>query len=461
VTLHSLLGLGFANVFMLGVGACLLWCVRGWRSWAEFARLSGLAYMLGVAALGVALTIELVVGIPFSLGVVLPTGGLLGAAGLVAGRALGRTRPGLVHGRPAGLSLVAAAYGALVVVYLEALFRAARMSPLSAWDAWAFWVPKAKAIYFFGDLDAQFFSQLPNPTYPPLLPALEAMTFLFMGGPDVVTLHVQFWFFLCGFAAAVVGLLSPRVPQLLLWPTLVIVLVSPRVVNRALEPQADFLLDYLFALTALLVALWLVERRTWLLVAASLFLAAAMLTKREGQMLVACVVVAALAASFRDRRWVWPRLALAVAGALSLAVPWRIWFSSRGLTGEFPDAGLFGLFENLDRFWPALEFVSRAVIDPGLWLVVLPLAAAAIALAFLGGARVLPVYAALVYGLAIAGFTWVLWSFTELELPFVQDEGVNPIVRLACSLVILSAAIVPLLLNAAWRGTDRAWSEPD
>ena len=60
----------------------------------------------------------------------------------------------------------------------------------------------------------------------------------------------------------------------------------------------------------------------------------------------------------------------------------------------------------------------------------------------------------LVYGLAVVGFVWVLWSFTELEVPFVQDEGVNPIVRLCGSLVILSAGLVPLLLEAAWRGAD-------
>jgi hypothetical protein len=48
----------------------------------------------------------------------------------------------------------------------------------------------------------------------------------------------------------------------------------------------------------------------------------------------------------------------------------------------------------------------------------------------------------------------VLWSYTELPLPFVQDEGVNPIVRLCGSLVLLSAGLVPLLLDAAWRGGD-------
>jgi hypothetical protein len=61
-----------------------------------------------------------------------------------------------------------------------------------------------------------------------------------------------------------------------------------------------------------------------------------------------------------------------------------------------------------------------------------------------------------VYGLALAGFTWGIWSFTELEVPIEQDEAINPVVRLSASLVVLSAALAPLLLDAAWRGTDRA-----
>jgi hypothetical protein len=339
------------------------------------------------------------------------------------------------------------------------VFRAGRLAGLSNWDGWAFWVPKAKAIYYFGGLDEQFFRELANPSYPPLVPALEAAAFEQMGSADTVTLHVQFWFFLAGFVAAVVGLLAPRVPSLLLWPFLLFVLVAPRVVTRTLEPQADFLLDYFFAVAALLVALWLLEQRPWQLVAASLFLAGAVLTKREGQLLAVSVLVAALVASWGTRRFAWPRIAGAGASVLVLALPWRIWFTSRDLRGDLPGTGVLGLFDHLDRPWPALRSVLVAVSDFQVWLLVLPLAAIAVGLAFVAGARVLPTYAALVYGLALAGFVWVLWSFTELELPFVQDEGVNPIVRLTGSLVVLSAALVPLLLDAAWRGTDRATGE--
>lgn len=454
MTVRALLGLAVANLVVLGAGTCLLWGVRGLRSWAEVARLSGLAYTVGVAALGVASTIELVVGLPFGVVTILLTCLALAVAGLVVGQLLGRPPPLRRGERVRGLGLVAASYVALVGVYAEALFRAGRLAPLSNFDGWAFWVPKAKAIYFFGGLDEQFFRELANPTYPPLVPALEAAAFHAMGSADPVTLHVQFWFFLTGFVAAVAGLLAPRVHAALLWPVLLLVLVAPRVVARSLEPQADFLLDYFFALAALLVALWLVDRRAWQLSLASLFLAGAMLTKREGQLLAACIVVAALAASWGARRRAWPRILLAAGCAIALALPWRLWFASRDLTGELPTSGALGLFDHLDRPWPALQSVVEALFDTGLWLLALPLALVAIVLALVGGARVLPTYAALLYGLAAAGFVWALWSFTELELPYEQDEGVNLLVRLCGSLVILSAALLPLLLDAAWRGAD-------
>jgi hypothetical protein len=454
MTIRSLLGLAIGNLIALGAGSSLLWGARGLRSWVELARLSGLAYLIGVATLGIALTVELVAGIPFGLVTVMLTCLVLAAAGLVLGGLFGRAPPPLRGGDSQGMGLIAASYGALVIVYVEALFRAGRLAPLSNYDGWAFWVPKAKAIYLLGGLDEQFFRELPNPTYPPLVPALEAAAFQAMGSADVVTLHVQFWCFLTGFVAAVAGLLAPRVHAALLWPVLLLVLVAPRIVARSLEPQADFLLDYFFVLAALLVALWLVDRRAWQLGVASLFLAGAMSTKREGQLLTACVMVAALAASWGARRFAWPRILLAGGCALALTVPWRIWFSSRGLTGEFPTSGFLGLFEHLDRPWPALQSVVKALLDYELWLLVLPLTGLAITLAFVAGARVLPVYATLVYGFAAAGFVWVLWSYTELPLPFVQDEGVNPIVRLCGSLVLLSAGLVPLLLDAAWRGGD-------
>ena len=454
MSVRALLGLVAFNAMLLVVGMTVLAVLLGRRSPHELVRTSGLAYMLGVALVGVSLSIELPLGIPFSFATIVLTCVALAGGAVAARPLLARWRPPPSPDRMAGGGLVAVSFGVLIVVCLEAMFRAGRLASLSAWDAWAFWVPKAKAIYFFGGLDEQFFRELPNATYPPLLPALEASAFHFMGSADVVTLHLQFWFFACGFVAAVAGLLAPRVPALLLWPFLLLVLVSPRVVGRNLEPQADFLLDYFFALAVALVALWLVDREPWLLATASVFMAAALLTKREGLLLVACILVAALVGSIRDWRYSWPRLALTGAVAVALALPWRIWFTSRDLTGELPSAGVLALFEEPGRGWPAFESAVSAVFDYDLWLLAVPFVGVAVVLAFLAGGRVLPVYALTLYGLTIAGLTWVLWTFTELDLSETQDEGVNPVVRLSASLVVASAALVPLLLDVAWRGAQ-------
>lgn len=460
MTVRALAGLAAYNGFLLCVGLAVVAAIRGWRSWPDLIRIAGAAYLLGVALVGVVLTIELVVGVPFTLASVVLTGaGLVGIA-LVLRAPLARWRPGLTPESRRGLGLVSAAFGLLVIVCLEALFRAGRLAGLSAWDAWAFWVPKAKAIYFFGGLDEQFFRELANPTYPPLVPALEASAFHFMGSADVVTLHLQFWFFACGFAAAVAGLLAPRVSPLLLWPFLLLVLVAPRVAGRNLDPQADFLLDYFFAIAALLFALWLIEREPWLLVSASILMAGALLTKREGLMLVACLAVATAVGSWRRYRFAWPRLGFAVGVAALSAIPWRIWVSSRDLTGDLPAAGLLALFDHFDRAGPAFESAIATLFDYDLWLVIVPLVLVAVAAAYLGGARVLPTFTLTLYALVTAGLTWVLWAFTELELPFVQDEAVNPVVRLSASLVVTSAALVPLLLEAAWRGTETAETRP-
>ena len=75
---------------------------------------------------------------------------------------------------------------AAVVVVLEAGFRAARIHGLSAWDAGAFWVPKAEALFFTGEFDAAHFGTLPNPSYPPLVPILQASAFALMGSANVI-----------------------------------------------------------------------------------------------------------------------------------------------------------------------------------------------------------------------------------------------------------------------------------
>ncbi len=448
MTVRAILGLVVLNGFVLAVGSTVLFAVRGWRSWGELARLGGLAYLVGAAACGCLWVAELVVGVPFTAVTVVVTGLALAAIAVAIGWRLGRRlpprpRPALPHWPPS-----TALFAASTVVLLEALFRVGRLRALFEYDAWAFWVPKAKAIYFFHGLDEHFFSTLPGPSYPPLVPALEAASFQFMGRADEVTLHLEFWFLFAGFVAAIVGLLSRRVPPLLLWPPLLLALVAPQAIGRVLQPQGDLLLDEFVGCAALLLALWLLDRERWQLVSATILLAGAMVTKREGFLLAACLLVAAFAATVRDRR-VWPGLAIAGVLAFLPSVPWRIWFETHGLSSDAPEAGGTGLFHHLGRAWPSLQLTLRVLFTYDLWLLVAPLAVLAVAAAFLAGRAVLAVYSGLVLVFGVAGFTWITWSFPSL--PITENPALNPVIRSVGALVIISAGLVPLLLASAWR----------
>jgi hypothetical protein len=240
VTVRALLGLFFLNGVILLAGFGLLAAIRGVEPWRALARLSGLAYLVGLAAVGVLLVTELVLGVPFGVASVLCTALAVAAAGLgVRLRRGGGLREPSVRISP----LLTAAGAALAIVYLEAFFRSGRLALLAGWDPMGFWVPRAKAIYFFGGLDEQLFRELPNASYPPLIPALEAAAFEFMGSADTETLHLLFWFPLAAFIAAVAGLLAPRVPALLLWPPLLLVALTPELVDRALIQMDDIVLD--------------------------------------------------------------------------------------------------------------------------------------------------------------------------------------------------------------------------
>lgn len=452
MTIRAIVGLFVYNVVILAAGAGLLWGLRGWRWWTDFVRLAGVGYMLGVASLSVLLTLELVLGIPITLATLLLTCAAPIAAGLVVGRARGYGSPAL---RPPGwrfpgLSLFAAFFVAGIVVYFETLFRAGRLASIgSEWDSWAFWIPKAEAIYRFGRLEPEFLAQLPSSqAYPPGLSTLQAGAFHAMGSADSVTLHLQYWFLAIGFAAAVAGLLARRVHQAIVYPVLLLVLVAPTIVERVAVAYSDVPLAYQVALAALLLALWLDEQRGWQLAAAAVLLSGAMLTKREGILLAACVLIAAFVATVHDRRTLWKPLAVAGAVAFALSLPWRIWFTAHGLPSDAPDAGYLGAFGYLERVWPSLELVVTTFFDPDRWLLVSVLATVSVVLAALAGAWRLSVYVTVFLGAAIAASTWAIWS--NVTLPFTQEDFANPIVRLSSSPIAALAVLTPLLLARAW-----------
>ena len=449
MTIRAILGLVVLNLFVLGVGSGILWGIRGWRSVIEFVRLSGVAYLLGVASLFIVFTLELVLGIPLTQVTIAVTGACLVGAGVLLSRR--RSEQGLGRELAAqsglNLSITTAVFVGAAVVYFAALFRAGRLSDL-AWDVWASWVPKAKAIYYSGEIDPELFASLPGAAYPPGLPALNAAAFHAMGSVDAATLHLQYWFFGVGFVAAIFGLLVDRVRSVILIPLLLLLLLMPDIRNRATDLYGDIPLGYLVAVSALLVLLWIQDSQTWKLVAASILLGGAMLTKREGILFALCIVAAAFAATFRQRRAAWPRIAAAGAAAFALALPWRVWFTLEDLPSDAPESGYLGVLDNLDRAWPSHELVLRTLFDYDLWLLIPTLTIAGAALAFIVGARREAVFTLVFLGASIVGSAWTFWSNPSLAIG--TDEGL--VNRVVGTPTLAIAAILPLLLELAWRG---------
>jgi hypothetical protein len=453
MTIRAIAGLAVLNVLLAAVGCALLCALRPETTRRELLRLAGVAYLLGVAALMVALTVLIVVGIPVTLlSTVLVGVALFAASVFSARRRRGRSD---VPTYTAGLSIWSGALLALLAVCLEAVFRKGRLQGLIEFDGWDSWGPRAKALYHFGHLDPHFLQGLPGGSYPPGLPALLATGLHATGSADVVTLHLQYWFLGVGFVAAVLGLLATRVTPLLLLPFALIVFVLPDIRSRSVDMYGDLPLGFLVAAAALLVALWLDERRRWQLPAASLLLAAAALTKREGVILAGCVVVAALAASSDRVRRDWPRLAAVFLAALGATFLWQIWLWTHGLPGNGPSGGLHFLTDGR-RGWDTLHVVTKNLFTFDLWLLSLTIAIAAIALCLLVRVWRLALYFGVLIVALVLGCTVILWSDPNLQL-----TDVNVVSRLVGTVVLTVVAFTPLALQRAWdAGEPRAAAAP-
>jgi hypothetical protein len=450
MTVRALGGLLVFNLFILGVGAGLLWGARGWRWWTDLVRLVGVAYLLGLSALMVLMTLEIVIGIPVALATILLNGFGLAALGVAAGRLRRLPLPGL---RPPGwrfpgISVFEALFLAGIVVYFEGLFRADRLAGVAReWDSWAFWVPRAKELYLSGRLGPDFLLLLEQgSSYPPGLATIQAGAFHAMGSADTATLHVQYWFLALGFAAAVIGLFAQRVHHAIVFPLLLAFLVAPSVLDWITTVYADIPLGYLVAVAALLIVLWIEERESWQLAAATVLLSGAVLTKREGVLFAACLLLAAFVASFAHRRQLWRRLFAAGLIVLAAALPWRIWFLAHDLPGDGPEAGYLGAFSNLERIWPSLRFVVATFFDEDLWSFAPVVVAAAIALALLARAWTVSLYAGAFLVVALVASGWVFWSNVSLGLN--QDEWA--VRRLTGTTLLVLAVLTPLLLQRAW-----------
>jgi hypothetical protein len=451
MTVRAIAGLAGFNILLTVLGSGILAALRRGTTRKELLRLAGVSYLLGVAALMVALTLLLVLGIPVNLLSTVLAGAVLFAATSLLRRRR-RTPSGPRRPEPRAWALVSvwsAPLLGLLAVCLEAVFRKGRLQGLIEFDGWDSWGPRTEALYHFGHLDPHFLSGLPGGSYPPGLPALLATGLHAIGSADVVTLHVQYWFLGVGFVAALVGLLSQRVAPLLLLPFVLTIFVMPDIRSRSVDMYGDLPLGFLVATAALLIALWLEERGEWQLPAASLLLAGAALTKREGVILAGCVVVAGLAASSDRVRKDWPRLLAVLVAAGAATLVWQIWLWAEALPGNGPSGGLHFLTDGR-RGWDSFKVVEKNLFTFDLWLLSLTLAIAAVGLCLLVRIWRPAVYLAALITASLLGCTLILWSDANLQL-----TDINVVSRLVGTVALAVVALAPLVLQLAWDAEER------
>ena len=444
----NLLGLLAANALFLAAGFGVRRIV-GSTHGARTASGVALTYLVGVASFGVLAQLLLVAGLALTRAEVILLALLLLGAGL-----LRRPRtatpwpdPATRRGWETLLGLFAAAV--LVAVGVQSLFE-----PLAAWDAWAFWVPKAKSIVLFNGLDPHFFAAGPattNADYPLLLPAVESTDFRFMGHFDTQVVHVQFWLVLVAFLGALPALLRDQVRPVLLRSLVVVLACAPGLALHAESAYADVPLAVFVALAGVLGWRWLVLREPAALRLFAVFAAAALATKVEGRLFVAALVLSLASIAARDsvRRSCEPLAAGLVAAVVGL-VPWWTWMHVHGVHGAY-HADLAGLGSHVHRVGPALASLLGHGLDPLQWLVVLPSGAAALLLAswWRTDRRTAVLVSStflLSLGLLVATYWATPYAF-ETHLRTSAD-------RVVIAPVLLVAVLTPVLLESVLRTTD-------
>ena len=240
---------------------------------------------------------------------------------------------------------------------------------------------KGKALYLLGWADPALFAaaaaEPAHRDYPLLVPSLEAVASRAMGAFDPRLIHLQFLLIAVAGIAALHGLLRDRVQPWLLWPFLVALVAAPAVSGQLLTAYADIPLAFFVAAGLLAAARWIDEPEARTLALATLFFAAACLTKNEG---IVFVVSAYLGLLLATRRWK-PLLLSALAVELVL-LPWQLWLAIHHIHSDTAIS-----VDSLDLGHPGIgPSAFRGLLDRAFsfheWPLLLPLFLVALALAF-------------------------------------------------------------------------------
>jgi hypothetical protein len=445
-----------ANALMLVAGIGMLPLLGVARSWRLLLFRSGLGYLCGILLVGIVSAHLALVHVSFGW---IGLGSLAGLSlGFCIWRLNGTERPG--WRRPDWID--AAGFAALVALILD-YGRAFRVAPLNRYDAWAIWALKGHALYAFGWADPVVFAgasyRFANLDYPLLIPSVEAVDFRAMGAFDTRLLHVQFLLFLVAALLALFALLRDRVPSLVLWLSLFALALAPAVFDQLLTAYADLPLALVFGVGVAAAGRWVITNERWPLVLATFCFAGALLTKNEGSLFVLAVFLGLLAAAHTR----WRALAVAASADILLLLPWRIYVHShhlRDINYSLGDSFDYGHVHSRLGVGPiAFRALAGQMLDPQQWGLLMLIFAALLAVALLAGLRALPLFALVWTFVAWLGLSWI-YVISHFEYSSYLDSTKD---RIVSSIVVGSAALVPLLAAESWvrlsaRGRARARS---
>jgi hypothetical protein len=453
---RELAGLLLANALLLPIGVSVALLVGAIRSRWELVTRLGLAYLAGLAVVGVTAATMAVARIPVGRAALVVLALASVAVALPRLRRLHRRTVMRTHARTRSDVLLPLVGLSAVAAILLRAWPAFVSAPIEEWDAWAIWALKGRALYELGLADPAFFASASNThsAYPLLIPALEAIQFRAMGTFDPQAIHIQFLLIGVALVAGIGGALYDLASPWLLWPSLVAIATAPAVLGELLTAYADIPLAAFFAVGTAAAARWLVSNERWALAAASLLYAAALLTKYEAMVFVACAflaLVAALAHRRELRARGKPLVPAAVAAATPLAV-WRVYVAAYDLETGHAGPGDFAFQSEI--FVIALRRLIGETLDVTSWgyLVVASVIALVGASLTRGDGRSLALF-----GMIVVSVPLVALALNYAASPTPHDWYLATSAdRVVSSLVLAGAALVPLLGTQALRPHDMA-----
>lgn len=277
-------------------------------------------------------------------------------------------RPGRQHVSPhAANTWAARAISCVAVAVLGACLLmvsvAAIGQPLTVWDSWVLWGMRARTMFVENGISPAIYNDpsrlVTLPTYPLLLPTLEAWTYIWLGSADdrlAGAVVVPFYVALPVVVYASLRRRAAGVDLALLASATVAAL--PALVGVASGVLADLPVALFTLVAAIYLVEWLEHREAHRLIVVALSAGCLPWTKREGAVIVVVLALATLIVG-RGRRAAWIGASVLCGSALLLAGPWYAFVARYGLNDpQFEAVTLAHLLANIGRLpsivWHAL-----------------------------------------------------------------------------------------------------------